>query len=245
MTAGLSRRRLLAGGGALMVSVSLAHPDEPPLPGSLKETPLLDAWIRVGPDGAITAFSGKAELGQGLKTALTQVVAEQLDVSPARVTLVTADTARTPNEGFTAGSHSMQDSGTALMHAAAQTRLLLLDAAAGAMGVTVDMLTVSDGMIHAPGGGTRDYGSLAAGLSTHVRAQPSSALKNPASYRVMGTAMPRVDIPVKVSGGAAYVQDMRPDGMLHARAIRQPSAGAELTRADTDTVAKMPSRLRH
>ena len=241
MTAALSRRRLLAAGGGLLVSVSLARSDEPPLPGSLKDAPLLDAWIRVGPDGAITAFSGKAELGQGLKTALTQVVAEQLDVSPARVTLVTADTARTPNEGFTAGSHSMQDSGTALMHAAAQTRTLLLDAAAVALGVAADVLTVSDGVIHAPaGGGARDFGSLAAGLSMHVRAQPSSALKDPASYRVMGTAMPRVDIPAKVSGGAAYVQDMRPDGMLHARAIRQPSAGAELSRADIDTVAKMP-----
>jgi CO/xanthine dehydrogenase Mo-binding subunit len=248
MSGALSRRRVLAAGGGLLVSVSLcrapAQGDEAPLPGSLKETPWLDAWIQVGPDGGITAFSGKAELGQGLKTALIQVVAEQLDVAPARVSLVTADTARAPNEGFTAGSHSMQDSGTALLNAAAQTRLLLLDAAAGAMGVAAETLTVSDGVMHARDGATRDYGALAAALSMHVRAQPAGGLKDPATYRVMGTSMPRVDIPAKVTGGAAYLQDMRPPGMLHARAIRQPSAGAELLRADTDTVERMPGVVR-
>ncbi len=244
MTAVLSRRNLLAAGGGLLVSVALpgaaAHADDAPLPGSLKETPLLDAWIRVGPDGVVTAFTGKAELGQGLKTALIQVVAEQLDIAPARVTLVTADTARTPNEGFTAGSHSMQDSGTALLNAAAQARLLLLDAAAADLGVATAVLTVEDGVVHAPGGATRDYGTLAGRLSLHVRAQPGGGLKDPAAYRVMGTAMPRVDIPAKVTGGAAYLQDMRLPGMLHARAVRQPSAGATLLHADTDAVARMP-----
>jgi CO/xanthine dehydrogenase Mo-binding subunit len=244
MTAALSRRSLLAAGGGLLVSVTLpgapGHADDAPLPGSLKETPLLDAWIRIGPDGGITAFTGKAELGQGLKTALIQVVAEQLDVAPARVTLVTADTARTPNEGITAGSHSMQDSGTALLNAAAQARLLLVDAAAADLGVAAAALSVEDGVVHAPGGAARDYGALAAKLSLHVRAQPGGALKDPATYRVIGTAMPRIDIPGKLTGGAAYVQDMRLPGMLHARAVRQPSAGAVLLRADTDGVARMP-----
>jgi nicotinate dehydrogenase subunit B len=244
MTAVLSRRSLLAAGGGLLVSVALpgepARADDGPLPGSLKETPLLDAWIRIGPDGVITAFTGKAELGQGLKTALIQVIAEQLDIMPARVTLITADTARTPNEGFTAGSHSMQDSGTALLNAAAQARLLLVDAAATDLGGAAEALTVVDGVVHAPGGATRDYGSLAARLSLHVRAQPGGRLKDPAAYRVMGTPMPRIDIPAKLTGGAAYVQDMRMPGMLHARAVRQPSAGATLLRADTDAVARMP-----
>jgi nicotinate dehydrogenase subunit B len=238
----LSRRTLLAASGGLLVSAGWA--DEVPLPGSLKETPLLDAWIRVGPDGGITAFTGKAELGQGLKTALIQVVAEQLEVAPSRVTLVTADTGRTPNEGVTAGSHSMQDSGTALLNAAAQTRLLLLDAAAGDLSADVTTLTVVDGTVHAPDGSVRDYGSLAAKLSMHVRAQPGGGLKDPATYRVMGTAMPRVDIPAKVTGGAAFVQDMRFPGMLHARAIRQPSAGAVLLGADTEAVSRMPGVVR-
>ena len=88
-------------------------PAAPGLPGSLKAAPFLDAWIRVDASGQITVFTGKAELGQGIKTALIQVAAEELDVAPSAIRLITADTARTPNEGVTAGSHSMQDSGTA------------------------------------------------------------------------------------------------------------------------------------
>ena len=131
----LSRRGLLASAGALIVSFSLSgamaqeaqnkgeEPRQPtPLPGSLKDSPLLDSWIRIGADGSITVFTGKAELGQGIKTALMQIAAEQLGVDPAAITLVTADTGQTPNEGYTAGSHSMQDSGTAILHAAAQRR---------------------------------------------------------------------------------------------------------------------------
>src|SRR5580658_1683346 len=183
MTAVLPRRTLLAAGCGLLVSVTLprapVRAEDAPLPGGLKDTPLLDAWIRVEPDSTITAFTGKAELGQGLKTALVQIVAEQLQDVPARVNLVTADTARTPNEGFTAGSHSMQDSGTALLNVAAQTRLLLVDAAATDLGVAAETLTVVDGVVRAPGGATRDYGSLAARLSLHVRAQSGGGLKDP------------------------------------------------------------------
>jgi nicotinate dehydrogenase subunit B len=239
---GLARRSLVGAVSGLLVSVSLprAWADEASLPGSLKTTPLLDAWIKVDPDGSIVAFTGKVEFGQGLKTALIQIVAEQLDVPPGRVSLVTADTARTPNEGFTAGSHSMQDSGTALLHAAAQTRRILLYAAAANLGVAAESLTVRDGMVRAPDGTTRDYGTLARQLSMHVRAEPGDAPKDPATYRVMGKPMPRVDIPAKLTGGAAFVQDMRPAGMLHGRAVRQPSPGAELVRVDIDTVARMP-----
>ena len=110
-------------GGALVVSFSLrAIPSlaqeqeqaasKPPLPGSLKKAPMLDAWIRIDADGSVTVFTGKAELGQGIKTALIQVAAEELELEPHAIHLVTADTARTPNEGYTAGSHSMKDSGT-------------------------------------------------------------------------------------------------------------------------------------
>ncbi len=87
---------------------------------------MLDSWIRIDADGAITVFTGKAELGQGIKTALIQVAAEELVVEPRAITLVTADTGRTPNEGYTAGSQSMPDSGTAILHAAAQARAILV-----------------------------------------------------------------------------------------------------------------------
>ncbi len=257
MSAGpnLPRRDLLGAGAALVVSFSLAHGhgaraeeqggtpparSPAPLPGSLKETPELDAWIRVAADGGIQVFTGKAELGQGLKTALLQVAAEQLDVAPSSLSLVTADTGRTPNEGFTAGSHSMQDSGTAILHAAAQVRDLLVQAAAGSLGLPPDQLVTRDGGVHAPDGRSLAYGDLAASLSMHVPAQPGGRLKDPAAYRVLGASLPRVDIPAKLTGGPAYIQDLRLPGMLHARAVRQPSAGAVLRAVDTASVTSMP-----
>ncbi len=212
---------------------------EPPRPGSLKKTPLLDAWIRVAPDGRVTVFTGKAELGQGLKTALLQVAAEQLDLSPGQIELVTADTARTANEGFTAGSHSMQDSGTAILNAAAQVHGLLCEAAAADYGVGVDTLSTVAGSVRSADGRSLEYGRLAAKLNLHVQAAPAGPLKNPATYRVMGTSMPRVDIPAKLTGGAAYVQDIRLPGMLHGRAIRQPSVGARLREFDTGPIERM------
>ena len=254
MTAALTRRALLGTGGALVVSFSLpavspaaraaeqggTPPPKAPLPGSLKETPELDAWIRVAADGHVTVFTGKAELGQGLKTALLQVAAEGLDLAPGTIELVTADTGRTPDEGFTAGSHSMQDSGTAILHAANQVRALLVGAAATQLGVPDAQLETSGGTVRAPDGRTLGYGPLAAGLSLHVQAAQADRLKDPHAYTVIGTALPRVDIPAKVAGGQAYIQDIRLPGMLHARAVRQPSAGAVLQAVDTTPVEAMP-----
>jgi nicotinate dehydrogenase subunit B len=234
----LSRRALLSVGGGLVVAFSL-RAEEPSRPGSLKETPFLDAWIRVAPDGRVTVFTGKVEMGQGLKTALLQVAAEQLDVAPGQIELVTADTARTANEGFTAGSHSMQDSGTAILNAAAQVRGLLCDAAAAEFGVAADTLSTADGSVRAGDGRAIGYGPLAAKLNLHVEAAPDSRLKDPAAYRLIGTSMSRVDIPAKLTGGPAFVQDIRLPGMLHARAVRQPSAGAKLLDFDTGPVERM------
>jgi nicotinate dehydrogenase subunit B len=235
----ISRRGLLAASGGLIVAFSL-RAQEPARPGSLKDAPLLDAWIRVAPDGHVTVFTGKAELGQGLTTALLQIAAEQLDVAPGQIELVTADTGRTANEGFTAGSHSMQDSGTAILNAAAQVRALLRDAAAAEFGVAADTLSTTDGSVRAADGRSIGYGPLAAKLNLHVEASPSSPLKDRAAYHLMGTPMPRIDIPAKLTGGASYIQDLRLPGMLHARAVRQPSVGAKLLDFDTGPIERMP-----
>jgi len=244
----LDRRRVLAGGGALIVSFVLPAPVaavEPigpvaQLPGSLKRAPELDSWIRIDANGSITAFTGKAELGQGFKTAFQQIAAEQLDVPFAALTVVTADTGRTANEGYTSGSHSMQDSGTAVLHAAAQVRELLLAEAARRLDLAVDQLRTENGAVLAPGGRVLSYGELVAGEFLHVRAQPSSKLRDPATYRIIGQPVQRVDIPAKVTGGAAYVQDLRLPGMVHARVVRPPSYGAEVTACDAARVEKMP-----
>src|SRR5204863_5309628 len=118
---------------------------------------LLDSWIRIDANGAITVFTGKAELGQGIKTALIQVAAEELAVDPRSITLVTADTARTPNEAYTAGSQSMQDSATAIMHACAQVRAILVGLASQRLGVPPAQLTVHPGVIRSGDGRSMTY----------------------------------------------------------------------------------------
>jgi nicotinate dehydrogenase subunit B len=247
----LSRREFVAGAGALVVSFALlpgfsAGQDvrAPGPPGSLKDTPMLDAWIRVDAEGTITVLTGKVEFGQGIKTALIQLAAEELVVGPARIRLVTADTARTPNEGYTAGSHSMQDSGTAIMNAAAQVREMLVAIAAARFGMPADSLTVQDGSIRSADGRSVTYGELVTGLSLHVPAQPQSKFRDPKSRVVFGKAMPRVDIPGKVTGAVAYVQDLRLPNMAHARVVRPPSYSARLRALDSSAVEKMPGVLK-
>jgi nicotinate dehydrogenase subunit B len=248
----ISRRDFLAAGGALIVSFALRPapgrtqpaPGATKLPGSLDHTPQLDAWIRVDADGGVTVFTGKVELGQGIKTALIQIAAEQLGCEPARLRLITADTARTPDEGFTAGSHSLQDSGTAILNAAAQVREILLARAAQRLAIGVDRLKAENGAVLADDGRRVGFGELVAEDLTRVRAQPDSKLKDPRTYTVMGRPLPRVDIPAKVSGGVAYVQDLRLPGMVHARIIRPPSYGARLRAVASDGVQKLPGVLK-
>ena len=252
----LSRRTILWGTGALTVQFALAGPlaaqnaptevqgpkpaAAPPLPGSLKETPFLDSWIRIAGDGRIDVFTGKAELGQGIRTALLQIAAEELGVPPAAIRLTTADTALTANEGYTAGSHSMQDSGTAIKYAAAQVRGILLDAAAQKLGVARETLTTKAANVVAADGRSLAFGDLVGDANLHVSATPGTVPRDPKTYEYVGTPLPRVDIPAKMTGGLAYVQDLRLPGMLHARIIRQPTYGAVLVSADVAAAEKMP-----
>jgi nicotinate dehydrogenase subunit B len=243
-----NRRQVLVGGGTLIVSFSLTDAfaqDQsaaaaPSPPGSLKTAPYLDSWIRIDADNSITVFTGKDELGQGFKTAFQQIAAEELDVDFASLKVVTADTKLTANEGYTSGSHSMQDSGTAIQNAAAQTRALLVAEAAKRLDLPAEGLKTGNGAVIAPDGRRLSYGELVASDMLHVQAQAISALKDPSTFKIMGQPVPRVDIPAKVTGGAAYVQDMRLPGMVHARIVRPPSYGAELADCDISAVEKMP-----
>nr|WP_238538026.1 molybdopterin cofactor-binding domain-containing protein [Paraburkholderia atlantica] len=212
----------------------------PKLPGSLKTTPLLDAWIKVAPDGHVSVFTGKAELGTGIRTALLQVAAEELDLAPDAIELITADTTRTPNEGYTAGSHTMADSGTAILNAAAQVRALLVASAASRLGVDAAALTTRDGAVIAADGRRVSYGEAVQHADLHQNAQPDAPTKPPSAYALIGHMLPRVDIPGKVTGGASYVQDLRPRGMLHARVVRPPSYGARLVSVDSGRVEALP-----
>src|SRR4051812_9702626 len=228
----------LAGGGEGGAGPAVVAPN---LAGSLKSSPMLDSWIRIDADGSVTVFTGKVELGQGIRTALIQVAAEELDVPPSIVHLVTADTARTPDEGLTAGSHSMQDSGSAIRNAAANVRLLLVQQAARSWNVgPVSIKTDGNGNLTGPDGRTIGYGPTATALSLHVEAVPDAPLRNPARYNTIGTNMRRVDIPGKLTGAPAYLQDMRLPGMLHARMLRGPSFGTRFQSSDIAAVSSIP-----
>ncbi|OEC93864.1 MULTISPECIES: molybdopterin cofactor-binding domain-containing protein [unclassified Rhizobium] len=228
----------LAGGGEGGAGPAIVAPN---LPGSLKSWPYLDSWIQLDSSGHATVFTGKAELGQGIRTALLQVAAEELDLGPDAVTLVTVDTARTPDEGLTAGSHSMQDSGTAIRNAAANVRMLLIGHAAQRFeNVAEQLTTTGDGHVLAPDGRRLGYGEIAGELSLHVEAIANAPLRQKKEFRTMGTSLARVDIPAKISGGQAFIHDIRLPGMLHARVVRGPSERTRLKLPSAAEIETMP-----
>ena len=238
------RRRFLAANGCLTLSFALPlQAQGAKLPGSLDKTPWLDAWIRVGADNRVTIFTGKAELGQGIRTALLQVAAHELQVDPGRLVLVSADTDRTPDEGYTAGSHSMQDSGTALRHAAAQVRALLAARAAARLAVPAASLVQANSVFRAPDGRRVSFGELVAGQEQHVRAGSVLPPRQPGAPRYAGVTLPRVDIPGKLKGELAYVHDLRLPAMVHARVVRPPAQGARLLAVESAQVMRLPGVL--
>ena len=240
----LSRRRFIES-GALVIGFSLLpelsfSQTATPLPGSLNNNRMLNSWLRIDPNGTVTIFTGKIELGQGIGTALAQIAADELDVNMRRIELVHGDTALTPNEGQTAGSLSIQQSGSAIRYACAEARELLLAAAATKFSVPANDLKVVDGTVSAAGGGTTTYWSLAPEVNLKREATANARPKPAAEHRWVGKSVPRRDIPKKFTGGAAYVQDIRLPGMLYGRVVRPPSPGAQLVSADEAGVRRMP-----
>ena len=246
MSATFSRRDFLQASGALLVGFSLAPPvamaqtRAAPLPGSLNTNRMLDAWLAIAPNGTATIFTGKIELGQGIGTALAQIAADELDVDLARIDVVSGDTARTPNEGQTAGSLSVEQSGTALRFACAEARHLLLSAAAEKLGVPASGLSVVDGTITAPSGATATYWELAGTVNFSREATAAVKPKPPSEHTWVGKSIARRDIPKKFTGGAAYVQDVRLPGMLFGRVVRPPSPGAQLLSVDEPAARRLP-----
>ncbi len=247
MKAHLSRRQFGQGLGAIVVAFSLdpraalaQQAQAARLPGSLQTNRLLDAWIRINADGTATVFTGKVELGQGILTALAQIAAEELDLPLFRISMISGDTGQTPNEGMTAGSLSIEHSGAALRFAGAEVRAILLELAAKKLGVPEDSLTVADGVIGASDGRKLGYGELAREADLKREATGRARPKNPGAHKIVGKSIPRGDIPNKVTGRAAYVQDMRLPGMVHGRVVRPPRYGAKLEGVDEGAVKAMP-----
>jgi nicotinate dehydrogenase subunit B len=248
---GATRRDFLKAGGALVVSFAMpgcavgpSNRAAAPVPVAGTAWPAtidaasLDSWLRVAADGTVTASVGKIEAGMGISTAFTQVVAEELDVPIERVTLVMGDTATTVDQRGTGGSNGIMDGGSALRHAAAEARGALLALASARFGVPAAQLKVDDGVVFVAADPSKRvaYGELVGGKTFDVKVSEKPAFKDPAEYRVVGKAVPRLDIPPKVQGAYRYVGDFSLPGMLHARVVRPPEAGAQVISVDEGAV---------
>src|SRR5580704_6821373 len=210
------------------------------LPPSLAANPRLGDWLHILPRGVVEVRSGKVELGQGVLTALAQVAAEELDVDVARVRMIAAATGISPDEGATAGSLSIQHSGAALRVACAEARAIYLGVAAGRWDMPVGALTVQDGTIAVQDGRTTSYWELA---DDRLLDRPATGLAEPKAvpdYRIVGTSVPRVDLPDKLAPRPRFVHDMALDGMLYGRVIRPPSRGATLLDVRAEPARALP-----
>ena len=210
------------------------------LPGNLNTNRRLDRWLRINRDGTVTVFPGKVEIGQGILTALAQIVAEELDIALDRVRLEPASTAYSPDEGMTSGSQSITDGGVALRYAAAEVRDLLLQLAAKRLGASIEQLVVADGVVKARSGGSVTYWDIVTDDLLAREATAEIAPKPASQHTIIGHSAPRRDIPAKVTGAPIYVHDLELAGMLHGRVVRPPSYQARLTSFDDVEVRAMP-----
>src|SRR3954466_8669592 len=186
-----------------------------------------ETFIQITADGTLTAFNGHVDLGTGIRTALGQIVAEELDLSFARVIVVLGDTSRVPNQGATIASETIQITAVPLRKAAAQARHFLLARAAEKLELAVSELTIEDGLIRGRDNRSVSYGELIAGETIRLELADDAPVKAVNAYTIVGQSVPRVDLPAKAAGELVYVHDMRVPGMLHGRVVRPPYAGVD------------------
>lgn len=252
---GLSRRGFLKQTGALVVSFSAAGPAMR-LPGADAAAQgmngpgngQLDAWIAVGADGRVTACTGKCELGQGLYTAQLQLVAEELCVPIDRVTLIQCDTARTPDQGTTSGaqSHPANFNQANLALAAATAREVLIRLASRELSVPAGDLVAANGSVAVRQDRSRriGYGDLIGGRTFDLPLDPGASRRHPGEWTVLGTSVPRVDLPDMATGRFEFVHTVRVPGMLHGAVVRPPRVGAVLESVDEESVRGIAGLVR-
>ncbi|HZD61166.1 MAG TPA: molybdopterin cofactor-binding domain-containing protein, partial [Xanthobacteraceae bacterium] len=208
------------------------------LPKSLLDNPLLGSWIGFEETGRVRLATGKVEIGQGVLTALAQIAAEELDVTPARLRVVSGETPTSPREGFTSGSNSIAVAGASIRLVCAEVRTLFLRHVADRLACPVEALAIEDGRFMRAGRHVgQDYWSIARDIDLTRPAAADAAPKPPSSYRIVGQSLPRLDLADKVVG-AAFIHDLAPDTLLHARMLRRPWPGARLTDLDETAVRR-------
>ena len=255
----LSRRAFLNSTGALVIT--LAAPADwteasakdaatrPPLKGDQ-----LSSYITIDADGTVVAYYGKIDGGQGLGTAIAQMVAEEIDVAYERVRVIMGDSALTLDMGGSSAAIGVSHGGTMLRRTAAETRRLLIEMASEKLGVPTGQLTVTDGVVHAAADRTKrvSYAELIGGryldktvkwngrLSNRLAVEVPAPLKKPADFKIIGKSLPRRDLPGKVFGTLEMVNDVRLPGMLHARMVRPTVAGAVPVKVDEGSIKDIP-----
>ena len=240
----INRRTFLKTGGALVVTFSLA-------PESLFSQRLdgassnqLDGWLSINADGSVTAFTGKCELGHGLYTAQTQLVAEELSVPLNRVKLIQCDTEITPDQGTTSGaqSHPTNFNQGSLALACATARETLTRLAATRLGIPADQLSARDGIISAKSDATKNvsYGEIIGGKKFNLTLDTRAKRKPASDWTILGTPVPRIEIPAMATGEFEYVHNVRVPGMLHGQVVRPPAVGSSLISVDENSVRDLP-----
>ncbi|HVZ50940.1 MAG TPA: molybdopterin cofactor-binding domain-containing protein [Pseudolabrys sp.] len=210
-----------------------------PLPGPLADNPRLDRWVAFPTPGTVTILTGRVEIGQGVLTAMAQIAADELDVALERIDIYSGDTEATPNEGYTAGSQSIQFGGVALRQALADVRALFLSQAAQVLGCEAGELSVHDGQILRGGAPTaQDYWTLAGSVNLAVDATGTGRRKAVSAFKTIGASAARLDLPNKVFGAPAFIHDMTLPGMVHARVVRQPNRGASIASIDEAAIKR-------
>lgn len=249
-----TRSDFLGATGVLLVTRDPPPPPPPAAgqPPAVPANPLegVEVLLSVWDDGSAVALHGHVDLGTGIRTALGQIVAEELDLEMEQVCMVLGDTARAPNQGPTIASASIQIHGMPLRKAAAQARAWLLAEAAQRLALPVERLTAGAGQVRAAGedGRAVSYADLLQGRRVELRLDLETPVKAVADYRLVGKSQPRVDIPGKAFGDAVFVHDRRVPGMLHGRVVRPPYAGADhgdfigntLESVDRGSIAHIP-----
>jgi CO/xanthine dehydrogenase Mo-binding subunit len=207
---------------------------------SLKANPRLSRWLRFKPAGFVEVTPGKVEIGQGILTALAQIVADELDLELAQVRILAANTAESPNEGVTSGSLSVQHCGSALRQVSAEARAIYLAAAAARLGVAATSLQVSAGKISSRLGAATSYWELADDALLECNASGNAAPKQASQRQVAGRTAARLDLPDKVFAHKRFIHDLCLTGMLHGRILRPTSPGARLTHLNPIAAEKLP-----
>ena len=247
--AGFSRRDFIRGAGALFVGFSsagvlatnAAAQTGPPF----ATIPLnqVDSWIAIAANENVIGYAGKCDFGQGFATVQHQLIAEELSVPIERVSMLICDTAITPDQGVSSGSlaHPVQFGNTAMRKALATAREALFQMAADQMRVPMGQLSVRDGVISVTGDANRrvSYGALVGGKKFAIALNPNARVKDVKDYTVLGTNVPRYDIPGKMTGEFQYVHHVRVPGMLHGKVVRPPNVGAKLVSVNEDSIKGM------